>query len=103
MEFWQEFRALAPAPGPLRDRFAAPMPDGTALDLPLRDLGDFAVAGLVANQAGFLVVRRLSAWMAEVARPFAAEAVVGLPTLGQVFAQAVAEALGHPNWVAPSW
>lgn len=103
MEFWQAFRAPAHRGAPWRESYAAPLPEGLALDLPLRDFGDFAVAGLIANQAGFAVTRRLSAWMAEVARPFGVEVVVGLPTLGQVFAPAVAEALGHPNWVAPSW
>jgi adenine/guanine phosphoribosyltransferase-like PRPP-binding protein len=104
MEFWQAFRAPASGDGgPWRERFPARMPDGAVLDLPLRDFGDFAVAGLIANQAGFGVVRRLAGWIAEVARPFGAEVVVGLPTLGQVFAPLVAEALGHPNWVAPSW
>jgi adenine/guanine phosphoribosyltransferase-like PRPP-binding protein len=38
-----------------------------------------------------------------MARPFDVDAVVGLPTLGQVFAPAIAEALGHANWVAPGW
>jgi adenine/guanine phosphoribosyltransferase-like PRPP-binding protein len=104
MEFWQAFRAPASGDhGPWRDRLPARMPDGAVLDLPLRDFGDFAVAGLIANQAGFGVVRGLAGWMTEVARPFAAEVVVGLPTLGQVFAPLVAEALGHANWVAPSW
>ena len=46
----------------------------------------------VANQASFAVVRRLSAWMAELAGALDAEVVVGLPTLGQVFAPPVAEA-----------
>lgn len=102
MEFWQDFAPRA-ARATWQAEYAAPMPDARALVLPLRDLGETAVAGFVANQAGFVVLRRLSAWMAEVARPFGAEVVVGLPTLGQVFAPAVAEALGHPNWVAPGW
>ena len=41
--------------------------------------------------------------MAEAAARFGAEVVVGMPTLGQVFAPLVAEALGHANWVAPGW
>ena len=101
--FWQGFDAATPDAGPWRERFPAPMPDGTRLVLPLRDMGDFAVAGLIANQASFAVVRRLSAWMAEAARDLEAEVVVGLPSLGQVFAPLVAEALGHANWVAPGW
>jgi adenine/guanine phosphoribosyltransferase-like PRPP-binding protein len=41
--------------------------------------------------------------MAEAARDSGAEVVVGLPSLGQVFAPLVAEQLGHANWVAPGW
>jgi adenine/guanine phosphoribosyltransferase-like PRPP-binding protein len=102
MEFWQRFAAEA-APPPWQESFPAPMPDGRILELPLRDLGELAVAGLIANQAGFGVVRALAGWLAESVRGFGAEVVVGLPTLGQVFAPPVAEALGHPNWVAPGW
>lgn len=103
MEFWQAFAPPAAPREVWTDSYAAAMPDGGSLVLPLRDLGETAVAGLIANQAGFAVVRRLSAWMAEIARPLRPDIVVGLPTLGQVFAPAVAEALGHPNWVAPGW
>lgn len=103
MEFWQGFDLPAEAAGPWRDSYPAEMPDGTRLRLPLRDFGDVAVAGLIANQASFGVVRRLAAWMAEAARPLGAEVVVGLPTLGHVFGPLVAEALGHPNWVAPGY
>ncbi len=70
--------------------------------LPLRDLGAFAVAGFVANQAGFAVLDQLAAWAAAAAAPWGAEVVVGLPTLGHAVGAAVARALGHPNWVAPS-
>lgn len=102
MEFWQDFAPRTDRAAWTSD-YAAQMPDGTALALPLRDLGETAVAGFVANQASFAVVHRLLAWMAQVARPLGAEVVVGLPSLGQVFAPAVAEALGHANWVAPGW
>ncbi len=103
MEFWQAFGPPAPPRAAWSTAYTARMPDGTSLALPLRDLGDTAVAGLIANQAGFSVTRALSAWMAEIARTLGAEVVVGLPTLGQVFAPAIAESLGHPNWVAPGW
>lgn len=103
MEFWQAFGPAAPPRAVWSGTFDAAMPDGTVLALPLRDLGDHAVAGFIANQAAFAVVRRLAAWMTEVARPFGADMVVGLPTLGQVFAPLIAESLGHPNWVAPGW
>lgn len=100
MELWQQFTPAAPEPEEWRDCYAAPMPDGSRLILPLRDLGERAVAGLIVSQASFLVVDRLAAWMAACAAGLAAESVVGLPTLGHVVAPAVARLLGHPNWVA---
>lgn len=103
MEFWQDFSESPPPRAAWKEGFVAAMPDGRGLELPLRDMGETAVAGFIANQAAFRVTRALSAWMAEVARPLGAEIVVGLPTLGQVFAPAIAEALGHPNWAAPGW
>ncbi len=100
-DFWQDFQP-APAPAPTyTDRYPAPMPDGRTLVLPLRDLGQTAVAGLIANQASFAVVDTLAGWMADAAAPFAPDIVVGLPTLGHVFGAAVARRLGHPNWAAP--
>jgi adenine/guanine phosphoribosyltransferase-like PRPP-binding protein len=100
-EFWQEFNASRPPPAIWTDTYDAAMPDGSVLVLPLRDLGLRAVAGLIANQASFTVVDRLSHWMAEAVAQDAADIVVGLPTLGHVFGQGVARALGHTNWVAP--
>jgi len=103
MEFWQEFSPDDPLDGAtvFRDRYPARMPDGSYLMLPLRDLGDRAVAGLIANQAAFAVVDRLAMWMTERVRHLQPEVVVGLPTLGHVLGAAVARALGHSNWVAP--
>ena len=103
MEFWQGFTAATGDDGPFTDCYPAPMPDGSRLLLPLRDYGEIAVAGFIANQAAIAVARRIGGWMAEAARDLSAEIVVGLPTLGQVFAPCVAEALGHANWVAPGW
>jgi adenine/guanine phosphoribosyltransferase-like PRPP-binding protein len=100
-EFWQGFVPWTRHGPVYRDRYPATMPDGRALVLPLRDLGETAVAGLIANQAAFVVVDALAAWMAAQVVRFAPEVVVGLPTLGHVFGAAVARALGHPNWVAP--
>lgn len=105
MDYWQAFDA-PPIPGAVpievwRESFAASMPDGRRLSLPLRDLGETAVAGLIVNQASFAVLDALSGWMVEVARRQAAEIVVGLPTLGHVVGAAVARGLGHANWVAP--
>ena len=78
------------------------MPDGGHLVLPLRDFGDTAVAGLIANQASFAVLDQIAAWVAAAARPFRPDVVVGLPTLGHSVGAAVARALGHAHWVAPS-
>ena len=102
MEFWQRFEPGPDAP-PHVGGMALSMPDGTALRLPLRDLGEVAVTGLIANQASFAVLRRIAGWMAEAARPLGAEVVLGLPTLGHAVAPLVAEALGHPNWVAAGY
>ncbi len=100
--FWQGF-TREPAPqAAWCGSFRARMPDGGGLDLPLRDLGETAVAGLILNQASFVVLDRLAGWVAEAARPHRPEVVVGLPTLGHVLGAALARALGHPNWVAPS-
>jgi len=102
VSFWQGFTEQA-APPPWGDRYPAMMPDGRVLELPIRDYGDIGVAGLIANQASFSVVRALVGWMAEAVADLGAEMVVGLPTLGQVFAPPLAEALGHPNWVAAGY
>jgi adenine/guanine phosphoribosyltransferase-like PRPP-binding protein len=99
-EFWHDFQADAPHGPFYTDRYPARMPDGRALVLPLRDLGETAVAGLIANQASFAVVDALAGWMAEAAAVFAPEIVVGLPTLGHVFGSSVARLLGHANWAA---
>ena len=98
-DFWQHFVPATPDPPEWHDAYAAPMPDGSRLLLPLRDLGETAVAGLIANQAAFAVLDRLTHWMAERAARHGADVVLGLPTLGHVVAPGVARALGHPNWV----
>ncbi len=100
--YWQSFVPHRPACAGYRDVYPAPMPDGRMLDLPLRDFGAFAVAGLIANQASFTVLDQLAAWTASGCAAWGAEVVVGLPTLGHAVGAAVARALGHPNWVAPS-
>ncbi len=102
MQFWQGFVDHAPEQPAWTDRYPAAMPDGRRLVLPLRDLGDVAVAGLIANQASFAVPDQLAAWTAAAAAPLRAEVVVGLPTLGHTVGAAVARTLGHENWVAPS-
>jgi adenine/guanine phosphoribosyltransferase-like PRPP-binding protein len=100
--FWQSFQPAHDRPTVWRETYAAPMPDGSELVLPLRDMGDFAVAGLIANQASFHVLDSLTNWLAQAAAPLATDMVVGLPTLGHTVGAATARALGHAGWVAPS-
>lgn len=99
MEYWQDFSPATPEPKAWGETYAAPMPDGTTLLLPLRDLGANAVAGLIANQASFRVLDRLVGWLAERAARFEADIVCGLPTLGHAVAPLLGRALGHANWV----
>jgi adenine/guanine phosphoribosyltransferase-like PRPP-binding protein len=99
--FWQQFEPYQPpADGLVHDRYVARMPDGSGLALPLRDLGEIAVAGLISNQASFEVVERIADWLAQAAATLGVEVVAGLPTLGHIFAYLVARRLGHANWVA---
>ena len=100
MEYWQSFHDDPATARPWHGFYDAPMPDGCYLRLPLRDMGATAVAGMIANQASFDVVDRISAWIAATVAPWAPEVVVGLPTLGHVYGAGVARALGHSNWVA---
>lgn len=101
-DFWQSFATDPKAAAPWDDRYAAPMPDGRTLTLPIRDMGRFAMAGLIANQASFAVLDQLAEWLACAAVPCAPEIIVGLPTLGHTVGAATARALGHTGWIAPS-
>ncbi len=100
--FWQNFAEAGPEPRAWTTHYAAPMPDERRLWLPLRDFGDTAVAGLIANQASFSVLDQLADWIAVRVAPWKTDIVVGLPTLGHTVGAAVARALGHDGWVAPS-
>lgn len=100
--YWQDF-AERPSPRPWQRAYPAPMPDGSALWLPIRDLGETAVAGLIANQASFAVLDRLVGWLAAEAAPLAPTVVLGLPTLGHAVAPMLARALGHSGWAAAGY
>jgi adenine/guanine phosphoribosyltransferase-like PRPP-binding protein len=101
-EYWQAFsQAPDPVPETWRDSYAAPLRDGSALLLPLRDYGETAIAGLIVNQASFTVTDALVKWIAADVHHLGAEVVVGLPTLGHTIGAGVARVLGHTNWVAP--
>jgi adenine/guanine phosphoribosyltransferase-like PRPP-binding protein len=98
--FWQDFATQVAAGPPFTDRYSVAV--GTEiLDLPIRPLPapDRALASLIANQASFAVVDAITAQMAALARQFAPDIVVGLPTLGLAFAPGVARALGHAHFV----
>ena len=107
--YWQHIEAAAAWAGrmqaPYRHSYPANLGDGSVLVLPVRrlpgaaGLAGHAVASLIANQASLAVVTALGQRMAVLARAFAADVVVGLPTLGMVFAPLVAQALGHTRWV----
>ncbi len=104
--FWQAFdtatdwaKRMDP---PYRHAYPARLPDGCVLALPIRPLAgspDQAVASLIANQAALDVTDSLTGHMVALARPVGAEVVVGLPTLGMVFAPGVARGLAHTRWV----
>jgi adenine/guanine phosphoribosyltransferase-like PRPP-binding protein len=101
-EYWQAFTAPPdPLPEVWRESYAAPMRDGSALLLPLRDYGETAIAGLIVNQASFAVADTLIKWLAADVEHLGAEMVVGLPTLGHSVGAGLARMLGHANWIAP--
>lgn len=98
-DFWQGLHPAstqAPANG-----YAAALPDGQVLILPLRRFknGPNALASLIINQASFEVVDALAAHLATRLRAYEPEVVLGLPTLGLTLAAAVAQKLGHARYV----
>jgi adenine/guanine phosphoribosyltransferase-like PRPP-binding protein len=105
-DFWQRLEPTADWHGrwgpPYRHGFPMPVGGGQMLVLPVRRLPsspDRAVASLIANQAALDVIDHLAQAMGELARTLRPEVVVGLPTLGMMFAPGVARTLGHPRWV----
>lgn len=104
MELWQRFDPpAAAAPPPYQERYPAVMPDGRVLYLPIRQLpgsSDCGVADMISTQLSFEVERAVTGWMVEIARRVEPEVVVGMPTLGLLYARTIAEQLGMPNWVA---
>lgn len=103
--FWQSLEppsASAELAPPWHASVPVRLPDGRVLRLPIRQRpgsDDRAVASLIANQASFEVVDALVDAMLPLARALQPQALVGLPTLGMVFAPPLARALGHPRWV----
>jgi adenine/guanine phosphoribosyltransferase-like PRPP-binding protein len=105
--YWQEILSdatpeAAPPGGIYRFRYPARLPDGRILMLPIRrrpHTPNRGVASLIVNHASFEVVDALAAFMADLARPFEAEVVVGMPTLGLSLAAPMARLLGHRSYV----
>ncbi len=104
--YWQEIVAAdalsVPAAPPYSRGYPARLPDGRYLVLPLRGVPgdpDRCVASLIANHASLDVVETLAGFMADRARVFGADGVVGLPTLGLAFAPLVARGLGFTRYV----
>ncbi len=93
-----EFSRMAPH----RYGYPVQLPDGRYLVLPIRKVAGaegLAVASLISNQASFEVVRVLATAMVQLARQLPCDVVVGLPTLGLVYAPLVAEGLGFSRYV----
>jgi len=98
---WQDFAATPVSGPPYVDRYSVEIAHRGFLVLPIRPLPDpaTAVASFIANQASFEVVETLTARMVGLAKAFAPDIIVGLPTLGLAFAPGVAQGLGHRNFV----
>lgn len=87
---------------PYQKAYPCLLPDGDYLELPFLPLPpDFetAIAFLCANQTSFAVEDRLSTHMTDLAQALEPEVVVGMPTLGMVYAASVAQKLGHERYV----
>jgi adenine/guanine phosphoribosyltransferase-like PRPP-binding protein len=103
--YWQSLTPEVPdkfaSVPPYRWGYPVRLPCGRVLVLPLRELPDgvHALASLIANQASHDVVATLADRMAVQARALAADLVVGLPTLGLVFAGPIAQRLAQPRYL----
>jgi adenine/guanine phosphoribosyltransferase-like PRPP-binding protein len=87
---------------PFQGSYPCLLPDGDYLSLPFVPLPpsfDTAIAYLCSNQTTFAVEERLTSLMAEMVKSLNSEVVVGMPTLGMVYASAVARKLGHQRYV----
>ncbi len=102
--FWQAFSNLPQFEGPPYVKgYSVQVSADKFLSLPLRELPggqNRAVASLILTQASFEVLEGLSETMADYARAFRPDVIVGLPTLGLTVAPLIARRLGFSNYVA---
>ena len=87
---------------PFKGTYPISLSDGSCLELPLQPFpdGQMAIALLMSNQTDFEIEQGLTPLLTELAHSFAAEAIVGIPTLGLDYARQVAQSLGFPNYTA---
>jgi adenine/guanine phosphoribosyltransferase-like PRPP-binding protein len=92
----------APASAPYHDFYPVTLCNGARLHLPIQPLPDGreAIALLMSNQTPFDVEQALGTALSALAAGFAAEAIVGIPTLGLDYARWVARDLGFSTYVA---
>lgn len=94
---------MAEAPSaPYEESCPFQLSDGNWVDLPFLPLPpefDTAIAYLCSNQTTFELCDLLTTHMAELAKEFDPEVVIGMPTLGMVYGSRVAEKLGHKRYV----
>jgi len=101
--FWQGLSGSPIDGPPYTTRYAVQLATDKFLLLPIRELPggqNRAVASLIINQASFELLDWLGGEMAECARSFRPDVIVGLPTLGLTLAPLVARHLGFSNYVA---
>lgn len=87
---------------PYQDTYPVLLCDGSWLELPLQPLPDhrMAIALLMSNQTPFVVESHLVPLLADLARKFEPDVIVGIPTLGLDYARRVAQQLGFSDYVA---
>ena len=100
IDFWQSIEPAGtyPTSGPFTDFYPATLPGGRQLRLPLRILpgdGTHGVAGLICNQASFVVLDALIDALTMIVAPLDPDLIIGVPTLGLPVAEGVARRLGH--------
>jgi adenine/guanine phosphoribosyltransferase-like PRPP-binding protein len=91
-----------PAAAPYQEYYPVKLRDGACLHLPIQPLpgGAEAIALLMSNQTPFTVEQALGTQLTALAAEFAAEAIVGIPTLGLDYARWVARDRGFSTYVA---